>query len=120
MGLIFWVFRILVFGFACAFAYSPDTLRFFEDTMRATHDTGKAPLFSAEPYPFRDMTPHIRRLFDAYGARRCYWGSDVTNSFAKATYRQRVTHFTEELDFLVPGDLEWIMGRGLAECLEWP
>jgi hypothetical protein len=30
-----------------------------------------------------------------------------------------VTHFTEELDFLSADDLEWIMGRGLAECLGW-
>src|SRR5882724_10598493 len=28
------------------------------------------PLFSSEPYPYRDMTLHIRRLFDAYGPRR--------------------------------------------------
>jgi hypothetical protein len=62
-----------------------------------------APLFSAEPYPFRDAMPHIRRLFDAYGPRRCYWGTDITNSFAKATYRQRITHFTEELNFFCVG-----------------
>jgi predicted TIM-barrel fold metal-dependent hydrolase len=77
------------------------------------------PLFSSQPYPFRDMTPHIRRLFDAYGPRRCYWGSDVTNSFAKASYRQRVTHFTEELDFLTEGDKDWIMGRAILERLGW-
>ncbi|MEA2936551.1 MAG: hypothetical protein QOC56_55, partial [Alphaproteobacteria bacterium] len=58
-----------------------------------------APLFSSDPYPFRDMTPHIRRLYDAYGPQRCHWGTDVTNSYAKASYRQRVTHFTEELPF---------------------
>ena len=28
-----------------------------------------APLLSKEPYPFRDVTPHIQRLFDAYGPR---------------------------------------------------
>ena len=78
-----------------------------------------APLFSVEPYPFRDMTVHIRRLFDAYGARRCYWGSDVTNSFAKCTYRQRVTHFTEELDFLNGDDKDWIMGRAILARLGW-
>jgi len=78
-----------------------------------------APLFSSEPYPFRDLTPHIRRLFDAYGPRRCYWGSDVTNSFAKATYRQRVTHFTEELDFLSEADKDWIMGRAILDRLGW-
>jgi predicted TIM-barrel fold metal-dependent hydrolase len=78
-----------------------------------------APLFSAEPYPFRDMTVHIRRLFDAFGSHRCYWGSDVTNSFAKATYRQRVTHFTEELGFLSEDDKDWIMGRAILARLNW-
>jgi predicted TIM-barrel fold metal-dependent hydrolase len=78
-----------------------------------------SPLFSAEPYPFRDMTPHIRRLFDAYGPRRCHWGTDVTNSYAKATYRQRVTHFTEELSFLSEDDKDWIMGRSIVERLQW-
>jgi len=78
-----------------------------------------APAFSSEPYPFRDVTPHIRRLFDAYGPRRCYWGTDMTNSFAKATYSQRITHFTEELDFLSEDDKDWIMGRAIVTRLAW-
>jgi predicted TIM-barrel fold metal-dependent hydrolase len=78
-----------------------------------------APLFSNEPYPFRDVTPHIRRLYDTYGPRRCYWGTDVTNSYAKATYQQRVTHFTEELPFLSEDDKDWIMGRAIVERLGW-
>ncbi len=77
------------------------------------------PLFSSEPYPFRDVTRFIRRLFDAYGPRRCYWGTDVTNSFAKASYRQRVTHFTEELDSLSEDDKDWVMGRAIVERLGW-
>src|SRR5256886_7185695 len=43
------------------------------------------PNYSLQPYPFRDMTPHIRRLFEAYGPRRCYWGSDIANGLDKAT-----------------------------------
>lgn len=78
-----------------------------------------APLMSAEPYPFRDMTGHIRRLFDAFGPQRCYWGTDVTNSLAKASYRQRVTHFTEELSFLSETDKDWIMGRAILARLRW-
>jgi len=77
------------------------------------------PFYSSESYPFRDMTVHIRRLFDAFGPRRCYWGTDLTNSYAKATYRQRVTHFTETLDFLSAEDKEWIMGRAILERLGW-
>jgi len=78
-----------------------------------------APLFSSESYPFRDVTSHIRRLFDAYGPRRCHWGTDVTNSYAKASYRQRVTHFTEELSFLSEDDKDWIMGKAIIERLRW-
>jgi predicted TIM-barrel fold metal-dependent hydrolase len=77
------------------------------------------PLFSSEPYPWRDVTPHIRRLYDAFGPRRCHWGTDVTNSFAKASYRQRVTHFTEELPFLSEEDKDWIMGKAIVERLRW-
>ena len=77
------------------------------------------PFYSAESYPFRDMTVHIRRLFDAFGPRRCYWGTDLTNSYNKATYKQRITHFTETLDFLSTEDKEWIMGRGILARLGW-
>jgi len=77
------------------------------------------PFHSSESYPFRDMAEHIRRLFDAYGPHRCYWGTDLTNSFYKATYRQRVTHFTETLDFLSNEDKEWIMGRAILARLNW-
>ena len=74
------------------------------------------PAYSSQPYPFADMTPHIRRVFDAYGPRRCHWGSDMTNSFAKATYGQRIAMFGQ-LDFLTAEDKEWIMGRSLLERL---
>jgi len=78
-----------------------------------------APTYSSEAYPYRDMNLHIRRLFDAYGPRRCYWGTDLTNSLAKATYRQRITHFTEELGFLSEDDKDWVMGRAILARLNW-
>src|SRR5215831_2224598 len=59
-----------------------------------------SPGISREPYPFRDVTVHLKRVFDAYGPQRSYWGTDLTNSYAKASYRQRISHFTEELSFL--------------------
>jgi hypothetical protein len=78
-----------------------------------------APTYSQESYPFRDMKEPLHRCFDAFGPQRCYWGTDMTNSFAKASYRQRITHFTEELDFLSDDDKEWIMGRAILERLNW-
>lgn len=75
--------------------------------------------YSAQDYPYRDFHPHIRRLFEAYGPRRCYWGTDITNSLAKASYRQRITHFTDELDFLSAEDKDWVMGRSILARLSW-
>lgn len=78
-----------------------------------------APNNSTEAYPFRDFLPHIRRLFDAFGPQRCYWGTDLTNGYDKATYRQRITHFTEDLPFLSEADKDWVMGRAILQRLKW-
>jgi len=74
---------------------------------------------SVESYPFRDMTVHLKRLFDAYGPQRCHWGTDITNSLASASYRQRITHVTEELSFLSESDKDGVMGRALLARLKW-
>jgi predicted TIM-barrel fold metal-dependent hydrolase len=78
-----------------------------------------APTYSLQGYPFRDMYEPLKCIFEAFGPRRCYWGTDMTNSFAKCTYRQRITHFTEELDFLSEEDKDWVMGRAILERLGW-
>jgi predicted TIM-barrel fold metal-dependent hydrolase len=78
------------------------------------------PCFSTEPYPFDNLREPLRRVIEAFGPRRAFWGSDITRVPASCSYRQVVSHFTDELDFLSAADLEWIMGRGLAECLRWP
>jgi predicted TIM-barrel fold metal-dependent hydrolase len=78
-----------------------------------------APTYSFDPYPWPDMTEHLKRCFDAFGPQRCYWGTDITNAFTKSTYRQRITHFTEELDFLSEEDKDWVMGRAIVTRLGW-
>jgi predicted TIM-barrel fold metal-dependent hydrolase len=75
---------------------------------------------SLESYPFRDLNDHLKRVLDAYGPQRCYWGTDLTNtSFTRVTWRQRITHFTEELSFLSESDKDWVMGRSIRERLKW-
>jgi hypothetical protein len=77
------------------------------------------PNASLEPYPFRDLNDHLKRVFDAYGPRRCYWGTDVTNGLAQAPWKQRLTHFTQELTFMSESDKDWVMGRSIRERLKW-
>jgi L-fuconolactonase len=78
------------------------------------------PCFSTQPYPFANLRAPLRNVIEAFGPQRAFWGSDITRVPSTCSYRQVVTHFTQELDFLSAGDLEWVMGRGLAACLRWP
>lgn len=81
-----------------------------------------APTCSSDPYPYRNIHQHLQRLIEAFGAQRSIWGTDLSALLSRSdcTYRQAVTMFTEEMSFLSPEDLDWIMGRALAECLPWP
>jgi predicted TIM-barrel fold metal-dependent hydrolase len=78
-----------------------------------------SPGLSREPYPWRDVAVHVKRVFDAYGPQRSYWGTDLTNIYAKGSYRQRITHFTEELSFLSESDKDLVMGRAIVQRLKW-
>ncbi len=76
------------------------------------------PCYVAEPYPFPTLHPQIRRVVDAFGPQRIFWGTDLSQM--PCSYRQAVTLFTDELGFLSAQDKEWIMGRALAHWLRWP
>jgi len=78
------------------------------------------PLYSTEPYPYRNLHRALARLIGAFGPRRAFWGTDLTRIWTLVeSYRQCVTLFTEELEFLTADDLDWVMGRGIARCLAW-
>jgi L-fuconolactonase len=76
------------------------------------------PSYVDEPYPFPSLHPLVKRVVDAFGPRRCFWGTD--HSHLPCPYKQAVTLFTEEMKFLSESDKEWIMGHGVAEWLGWP
>ena len=77
------------------------------------------PCYTNETYPYRGLHPHVRRVYDAFGARRMFWGSDFSRLPAHATYRQTLEMFTKEMSWLSAADLEWIMGRALNTWLDW-
>jgi len=75
------------------------------------------PHWSGEAYPFRDLHGHLRRLFDAFGPKRMFWGTDLTRM--ACTYYECIHMFTDHLPWLGGSDLEWVMGRGVCEWLGW-
>lgn len=80
--------------------------------------TSALPCYVDEPYPFPSVHPLVRRVVEAFGPQRCFWGTDL--SHLPCPYKQVVTLFTEEMKFLTGAELEWIMGRGIAQWLRWP
>jgi predicted TIM-barrel fold metal-dependent hydrolase len=76
------------------------------------------PCFTNDVYPYRRLHPHIRRVYDAFGPRRMFWGTDFSR--LPCSYRQAVTMFTEEIPWLSAEDKTWIMGRAVCEWLGWP
>lgn len=76
------------------------------------------PSYCAQPYPFPALQSQIRRVVEAFGPRRVFWGSEMSR--LRCSYREAVTLFTEELDFLSEEDLRWIMGDGVSSWLGWP
>jgi L-fuconolactonase len=102
---------------AAAFAHLPDLLALAKRPNVAVKSSA-LPCYSTEPYPFRAMHEPLRRIFDAYGPQRMFWGTDWTR--LPCPYRRAVTMFAEELPWLTGEDLEWVMGRGVSEWLGWP
>ncbi len=76
-----------------------------------------APHYSTKGYPFRNIQDGLHRIFDAFGPKRFFWGTDITRM--QCSYRQCVTFFTEELPWLKGNDLQDVMGRGLCEWIGW-
>ena len=76
------------------------------------------PCYSSQAYPYPNLHPHLRRVYDAFGPRRIFWGTDLSR--LTCSYRQAITLFTEELPWLSAQDKEWIMGRAVCEWLDWP
>jgi predicted TIM-barrel fold metal-dependent hydrolase len=75
---------------------------------------------SDEPYPHRDVLPHLRRIIDAYGIGRVMWASDYTQS--RHTFGRpwaEALHYLLDSDQLSDTEKEWLFGRSVRQALRW-
>ena len=99
-----------------AMAHMPELLALAHHPNVAVKATG-APGYSSGPYPFRSMHAYLHQIFDAFGPRSMFWGTDITKM--PCSWRQCVTMFTEELPWLRGPDLEQVMGRAVCRWWGW-
>ncbi|MCF8478434.1 MAG: amidohydrolase [Pseudolabrys sp.] len=80
------------------------------------------PSFSSAPFPYHNIESYIKILVGAFGARRCFWGTDLSRMMGKygVGYREAIDHVTAHLAFLTEADKPLIMGGALCDWLRWP
>ena len=117
--------KVLVPHMACPLdTHVPESFATLDELLSLAHFANvfvmvsSAPCFSNEQYPFRDLHPYLKRIYNVYGPRRMLWGSDLSR--LRGTYKECLDQFRYELDFLSAEDKEWILGRALAGALNWP
>ena len=74
------------------------------------------PSYATDAYPFRSLHKPYRALYDAFGPRRMFWGTDITRM--PCSWKECVTHFAE-LPWLPESDKELIMGRAICDWIGW-
>lgn len=75
------------------------------------------PVFSREEFPFRDMWDHARRVIDAFGPGRCFFGTDLSRQ--PCTYSQAIEMMQMIIEELSPAERELVMGTALTRWLDW-
>ncbi len=79
--------------------------------------TSALPCVSAEPYPHPLMQSLVRRVYDAYGPTRMFWGTDLSR--LPCSYSLGVSLFTEEMPWLKGEELEQVMGKAVCNWFGW-
>ncbi len=99
-----------------AMTHMPDLVALAKFPNVGVKATG-APGYSAEAYPYPIMQTYLRRIYDAFGPQRMFWGTDITKM--PCSWKQCVTMFTEELPWLSDDDKRLVMGDALCAWWGW-
>jgi predicted TIM-barrel fold metal-dependent hydrolase len=103
-------------GAAEAYRNLPRLLALARHPNVAVKATGQAG-YALDAYPFPSIHDALHRVFDAFGPRRMFWGTDITRMHC--TWHQCVTLFTEELPWLKGADLDLVMGQAFCDWIGW-
>ena len=68
----------------------------------------------AGDYPYPELRPAIRGLYETLGPERLVWGSDMPNVERYCTYRQSLSYLAGYCDFIPPEHMDLILGGNLA------
>lgn len=105
------------------FAKLPEAVDHLDDILALARHANVAvkasgtPSMAVDDYPFASVQPVLKRVFDAFGPDRMFWGTDYTRM--RCSWAECVTQFSEALDWLAGDDLAGVMGRGVCDWIGW-
>jgi L-fuconolactonase len=75
------------------------------------------PCHVSEQYPYPSLYPRIQRVVRLFGARRCFWGSDLSR--LPCTYGQWLDIFVSATDAFGWDEQRLMLGESLVDWLRW-
>ncbi|GAB3061606.1 amidohydrolase family protein [Intrasporangium mesophilum] len=75
------------------------------------------PLFSRQGAPFADMYDPARRVVEAFGPERCFFGTDLSRQ--PCTYSEAIAMIRAALADLSEDELDLVLGTALTRWLGW-
>lgn len=73
---------------------------------------------SGQRYPWADTHGLVARVRDAFGPERIMWATDWPVCLERASYGQTLAVVRDHMTFLLPDELEWVLGRTALRL--WP
>jgi len=62
-------------------------------------------------YPYRDVFPWVKMLYEAFGAARLLWGTGYPGTHRSLPLDNELAIITQHLPFLLEDDKQWILSR---------
>ncbi len=70
---------------------------------------------SNEEYPWRDTHGLVEEVYQSFGPRKIMWGTDWPVCLPNAEYGQTLSTVRDEMSFIAPEDLEWVLGKTVQQ-----
>ena len=73
---------------------------------------------SRQEYPWADTHGLVEEVYQTFGPRRITWATDWPVCLARAEYAQTLQVVRDEMKFIAPQDMEWVLGKTALKL--WP
>jgi len=71
-------------------------------------------------YPYLDVQPFGRRVYEAFGPRRLLFGTGMVGKTRRIPLIDELRLIREDIPFFADRDKEWILGRNALALWKWP